>query len=225
MLFPARAMSTPCFLTRVWMIVDPTRCRLLHCCHYVCLLSACRSKGGPFTEVANSIAVSLVRYCDILPADRVFYEAGQACKESGKVNQAFVLTNRFIDIAELMDDGEDTSTLENTDFEQTDVPFEFRIQDVPFITESEREEVRDWVLTMSMDQKVEPVLSMRSCYKCSTRIYEASLTCHSCQVRAKPCVVTGLPVGRGRGELAPEEVFVGFHQGGQFKDYVEFVLR
>jgi intraflagellar transport protein 172 len=207
------------------MIVVLIRSRLLHCCHYVCLLSACRSKGGPFTEVANSIAVSLVRYCDILPADRVFYEAGQACKESGKVNQAFVLTNRFIDIAELMDDGEDTSTLENTDFEQTDVPFEFRIQDVPFITESEREEVRDWVLTMSMDQKVEPVLSMRSCYKCSTRIYEASLTCHSCQVRAKPCVVTGLPVGRGRGELAPEEVFVGFHQGGQFKDYVEFVLR
>lgn len=79
-------------------------------------------------EIANSIALSLVRYCDILPADRVFYEAGQACKEAGKVNQAFVLTNRFIDIAELMDDGEDTSTLENTDFEQTDVPFEFRIQ-------------------------------------------------------------------------------------------------
>lgn len=85
--------------------------------------------------------------------------------------------------------------------------------------------MRDWVLTQSMDQKIEPVLSMRPCYKCSTRTYEASLTCYSCQTRFKPCVVTGLPVGRGRGELSPDEVFMGFHQGGQFKDYVEFILR
>jgi hypothetical protein len=28
-------------------------------------------------EMENNLALSLIRYCDVLPADRVFYEAGQ----------------------------------------------------------------------------------------------------------------------------------------------------
>lgn len=120
----------------------------------------CRSKGGPFSEIAQSTAVSLVRYCDILPADRVFFEAGQACKNGGKLNQAFVLTNRFIDISEMMDEGgDDVGSLENSDFEGTDVPFEFHIQEIQFLPEKEREETRDWVLTLSMDQKVREFVS------------------------------------------------------------------
>lgn len=60
--------------------------------------------------------------------------------------------------------------------------------------------------------QVEPVLSTRACHKCNTQIFEGSLLCSSCNVRFKPCVVTGMPVGRGRGELAAEEVFVNFHR-------------
>ena len=53
---------------------------------------------------AGALALALVRYCDVLPADRVFYEAGQACKRAGKLNQAFVLTNRFLDICDALDE-------------------------------------------------------------------------------------------------------------------------
>lgn len=200
--------------------------RLLHVAHYESLHAVCKSKGGVYAEMQQRLATALIRYCDVLPADRVFYEAGQACKAAGKLNQAFVFTNRFLDICDAMEEAEGTSMIENTDFENTDVPFDFNIQDRTFLGEKERDEVRDWVLTLSVDNKVEPVLSTRACHKCNTQIFEGSLLCSSCNVRFKPCVVTGMPVGRGRGELAAEEVFVNFHSGAfNFKDYVEFTLK
>lgn len=36
-------------------------------------------------EIATCISVSLIRYTDVVPADRAFYEAGSACKNSGKL--------------------------------------------------------------------------------------------------------------------------------------------
>jgi intraflagellar transport protein 172 len=225
--------------------------------HYLGLHAKCRAAGGSLAETEHALALALVRYCDVLPADRVFYEAGQACKRAGKLNQAFVLTNRFLDICDALDEvrprgglwaagvrvlgrerkirllttvakpmqADGSSMIDNTDFENTDVPFAFNLPDRPFVPEKEREEVRDWVLTLSMDQKVEPVLSMKPCYKCSAHVWEAALACPSCKAVFKPCVVTGMPVPRGRGELPPEEVFLHFHQGASFKDYIQFTLK
>ena len=68
-------------------------------------------------EMENNLALALIRYCDVLPADRVFYEAGQACKKAGKLNQAFVFTNRFLDICDAMEEADGSSMIENTDFE------------------------------------------------------------------------------------------------------------
>ncbi len=74
---------------------------------------------------------------------------------TGKLNQAFVLTNRYIDLSETMEEGgEDAASIENGDFEGTDVPFDFHLQETQYLPAKEREEIREWVLTLSMDHKV-----------------------------------------------------------------------
>jgi len=201
--------------------------RLLHCAHFLCLHAAVKGKGGPMAELEQKLATALVRYCDILPADMVFYEAGQACKAVNKLNQAFVFTNRFLDICDAMEEADSSSMIDNADYEATDIPFDFNIPDKrAYLNESEREAVREWVLTLSMDQKVEPVVSTVKCYKCSMPIYEANLSCPKCNTKFKTCCVTGFPVPRPRGELPAEEVFVKFHEGAMgFKDYIDFCVK
>lgn len=53
--------------------------------------------------------------------------------------------------------------------------------------EAQREEVRDWVLTVSMDQRLEQVLP-----RDERGVYEASLVAASTGVRALPCLITGM---------------------------------
>ena len=53
---------------------------------------------------------------------------------------AFVFLNRYLDLTEAMDDP-DAGPLENADFVDTDIPFDFTIPDAHFITEAMREEV------------------------------------------------------------------------------------
>lgn len=54
------------------------------------------------------------------------------------------------------------------------------------LQEEKREEVRDWVLTMSMDQRLEQVLPQDE-----RDTYEASLVAANTGVRSLPCVLTG----------------------------------
>jgi len=49
-----------------------------------------------------------------------------------------------------------------------------------------REEIREWVLTVSMDQRVEQVLP-----KDERGTYEASLVAAGSGIRSLPCVITG----------------------------------
>lgn len=52
--------------------------------------------------------------------------------------------------------------------------------------DAQREEIRDWVLTVSMDQRVEQVLP-----KDERDTYEASLLAANTGIRSLPCVITG----------------------------------
>lgn len=62
--------------------------------------------------------------------------------------------------------------------------------------EAQREEVRDWVLTVSMDQRLEQVLP-----RDERGVYEASLVAASTGVRALPCLITGYPILRNKIEF------------------------
>ena len=72
-----------------------------------------------------------------------------------------MLLNRYLDIADMIEDGGDNadpSLLDNTDFEQTDVPFDkLCIPARPSVSAVFKEQAKEWVLAISLDQRVEQV--------------------------------------------------------------------
>lgn len=74
---------------------------------------------------------------------QAFYEAGLAWYEAGKKNMAFVMLNRFLDLSDAMDEPDSSAAvIENADFADTDIPYDFNIPDRPYANEAQREEVR-----------------------------------------------------------------------------------
>ena len=67
--------------------------------------------------------MALLRHSDVLPADKAFYEAGVAARGVGWDNMAFVFLNRYLDLYEAIEENS-LEMLDNTDFMQTDIPFE-----------------------------------------------------------------------------------------------------
>ncbi|MGH0130651.1 UNVERIFIED_CONTAM: hypothetical protein FKN15_063117 [Acipenser sinensis] len=76
--------------------------------------------------------------------------------------------------------------LDHSDFQDTDIPFEVPLPAKQHVTDDKREEIRDWVLTVSMDQRVEQVLQ-----KDERDTYEASLMAVNTGIRSLPCLITG----------------------------------
>ena len=75
-------------------------------------------------------------------------------------SMAFVLLNRFLDIADIVEDnnGGLTTTLDNSDFELTDIPFEkLLIPNQSSVSDAHREQIKEWVLAVSLDQRVQQV--------------------------------------------------------------------
>ena len=66
--------------------------------------------------------------------------AGYASQEAGRLDMAFVFFNRYLDLTEAMDDP-DAGPVENADFVNTDIPFDFHIPETHYIPEAMREEV------------------------------------------------------------------------------------
>ena len=65
-------------------------------------------------ELKAKAAVGLLRYPALVPADKLFLVAGLACREAGFANLACVLLNRYLDLAEAIDES-DASLLDNAD--------------------------------------------------------------------------------------------------------------
>ena len=55
--------------------------RYLMVAHYLCTRAACVGVA-PLDGIAAKLSVSLLRYTDVLQADRAFYQAGLHCKVS-----------------------------------------------------------------------------------------------------------------------------------------------
>ncbi|CAM9289225.1 unnamed protein product, partial [Laminaria digitata] len=96
---------------------------LLMATHYTCMMDRCREQGGKdCLELASKASITLIRYGDVIPSDKCFYQAGSLCKKLGNENLAFVLLNRYVDLTEAIDEG-NASLLDNSDFaEATNVP-------------------------------------------------------------------------------------------------------
>ncbi|CAE8619758.1 unnamed protein product [Polarella glacialis] len=146
-------------------------------------------------EMVAKISVALCRYCAEFPVDRAFYDAGLECKNAGMINMSFFFLNRFLDIADAIDDPENAA-IDNTDFMETDIPspYDLDLPETNTFQGDKVEEIRDWVLGWSMDQNVQQKMDLRGCDKCGQQIYTANMSCPGCSLKYEPCAVTGYPV-------------------------------
>lgn len=74
--------------------------RHLRISHYLATRAAFQGVEQLDMLVAK-LSTSLLRYTDVLPADKAFYESGLHCKAVGWENLAFVFFNRFLDLSEV----------------------------------------------------------------------------------------------------------------------------
>ncbi|ESP05446.1 hypothetical protein LOTGIDRAFT_228027 [Lottia gigantea] len=168
--------------------------------HYYAVRSAAMGQGS-LESIAMRLSVSMLRHTDIIPADKAFYEAGTMCKAAGSENMAFVFLNRCLDITEAIEDGS-LDMLDHSDFQDTDIPFEIPLPEKPFLSTQQHEEIKEWVLAVSMDQRVAQILP-----KDERNTYEASLVASDTGIRSLPCIITGYPVLRNKVEFSkPDKV-------------------
>jgi len=165
--------------------------------HLMTVRARFREQQSP--ALVAKVSVSLCRYCTEFPVDRAFLEAGMDCKNANQINMAFFFLNRFLDIADAIDDP-DNAAIDGTDFQDTDIPSPYDTDlELPEECSADGkmiEDIRDWVLSWSMDKSVQQALDQRPCDKCRAEIYKATLTCKKCSHEYEPCVVTGFPVLR-----------------------------
>lgn len=79
-------------------------------------------------QLHAKLAIAILRYCDLVRLDKLYYEAGAAAQKQNWLSYAFVLYNRYIDIYEVIQDPDSNTNADNTDFVMTDIPSPF---DVP----------------------------------------------------------------------------------------------
>ncbi|KAE8605809.1 hypothetical protein XENTR_v10015326 [Xenopus tropicalis] len=158
--------------------------QMLLVAHYYSTRSA--SQGVPPLEVvAAKLSISLLRHTDVVPADKAFYEAGMAAKGMGWKNSAFIFLNRFLDLVDAIEEGS-LDALDHSDFQDTDIPFEVPLPARQHVPAEKREEVREWVLAVAMDQRVDQVLPQDE-----RGTYEGSLIARSSGIHSLPCLITG----------------------------------
>ncbi|XP_019769911.2 intraflagellar transport protein 172 homolog [Dendroctonus ponderosae] len=158
--------------------------QLLLISHYYALRCACR-QTTTLKSIGIKISAALLRYTDIIPADKAYYEAGKDFKDDGRTSEAFVFLNHYLDLCEAIEEGEG-QLVDHSDLVQTDFPSNIPIPSRLYLAEDpkEHDNIREWVLAISMDQKVDQVLPIDE-----RQLYESSL-----QPGDLPCLVTGYPI-------------------------------
>uniref|UniRef100_A0A3Q2XZS2 Intraflagellar transport protein 172 homolog n=1 Tax=Hippocampus comes TaxID=109280 RepID=A0A3Q2XZS2_HIPCM len=162
--------------------------RMLLISHYY----ASRAAVAGLEDISAKLSVSLLRHTDLVPADRAFYEAGLACRVSVSLH----FSQRFLPRLHAITDGT-LDSLDHSDFTDTDIPFEVPLPPKPCVPDPQREEIRNWVLTVAVYGRLEQVLP-----RDERNSYEASLVDSNSGLRSLPCVLTGYPVLRNKMEFS-----------------------
>ncbi|XP_076011253.1 intraflagellar transport protein 172 homolog [Genypterus blacodes] len=165
--------------------------------HYYATRSAANGVEQ-LASLAAKLSVSLLRHTEVVPADKAFYEAGVACRAIGWENMAFIFLNHLLDLCDVIEGNLDS--LDHSDFVDTDIPFDIPVPTKHSVTDTQREQIRDWVLTVSMDRRLEQVLPSDE-----RNSYEASLLAANTGICSLPCILTGYPVLRNKIEFASVE--------------------
>lgn len=130
--------------------------------HYYAVRCACKQVATLNTMVAK-ISAALLRYTDIIPADKGFYEAGMDMRALGRDSEAFVFLNHYLDICDAIEDQDGGNSggqlVDHSDLTCTDFPSNIPLPAELYLKNdlSKHDEAKEWVLTVSMDQKVNQV--------------------------------------------------------------------
>lgn len=181
---------------------------LLWIAHYYATRSAALGHKSLDT-LAAKLSISLLRHTDFIPADKAFWEAGQACRQIGWESMGFVFLNRYLDLVEAIEDGS-LDTLDHSSFQNTDIPFEIPLPERLYVGEKDHEEVKEWVLAVSLDQRVSHELPLDD-----RDTYEGSLI----SVNGKqypPCIISGYPVFKNAMEFKREGYYANKDEWNKF---------
>jgi len=74
------------------------------------------------TLLYAKISVAILRYCDLVRLDKLYYEAGVACQKQNYQSLAFMFLNRYLDIYEVIEDPDNNTLGDNADYANTDIP-------------------------------------------------------------------------------------------------------
>lgn len=181
------------------MGTDPTfvtLVKLYNISHLLVVKSTCENGGLP--DIYTRICISLLRYCDELNPEQVFYDAGTACRMRDWSGMAYIFFNRYLDIHEMIEEAgasggsARTVELDNADFLETDIPYRVTLPEETVIDDTMHADVDEYILVECMD--IEPGLRQRPCDQCGKDIYEACLVCPHCTKSYESCIVSGYPV-------------------------------
>lgn len=163
--------------------------KLLEATHFSAVKNGCHSYPE-LSGIVVKASISLLRYTDILHADKCYYDAGNATRSAGLHSEAFVFLNHFLDLEECIEEAGDTNVLDVDDLRVTDFPLEVPLPARLNITQNQREEAREWVLAISMDQKIEQGLPIDQ-----RGVYVGSLTSPTSNTSPlQQCMITGYPI-------------------------------
>lgn len=169
--------------------------RLLMALHFHTLQAT--AKQHNLAALVAQLAIAQLRFVGIVPADRAFLEAGTAAKAAGPQWEgvAFVMFNRMLDIADAVHESHGDVDIDNSDFAGLDVPPPDAWGPLPtpsqlWLSESEVEELRTFVLSKSMDTGHSAVIPPGAVPAAAA-------------ADAPRCVVTGYPVTPSEGIACP----------------------
>ncbi|XP_050421465.1 intraflagellar transport protein 172 homolog [Adelges cooleyi] len=131
--------------------------------------------------------VALLRYTDVIPADKAYYEAGVAAQDGKRFAEAFVFLNHYLDITDAIAEGQN-EMVDDTDLQGTDFPTNVPLPQSLYVLADKHEQVREWILTNAMDRDTHQSLPLDQ-----RQLYPSNLTAPDGSVYPT-CVISGWPV-------------------------------
>lgn len=138
--------------------------QLLLIAHFYTTRAACREVSA-LQSIAVRISIAILRYTELIPIDKAFFEAGMDLRTMNRNSEAFVILNHYLDVCEAIEEGSG-NLVDHSDFACTDFPSSVPIPERMHLQDelNLHEEIREWILAISMDQKVNQVrINMSRC--------------------------------------------------------------
>ncbi|OAF71468.1 hypothetical protein A3Q56_00763 [Intoshia linei] len=155
--------------------------------HYGAIRATCMDQAQGM-KLAAKLSLACLRFCDIIPQDKAFYDAGSICKAAGVENVAFVLLNHFVDISEAIIEASNKNFLDISEFtSKTDFMCESKIPTKCYCSDTTVESIREWLLATSINTNIEQTLPVEANNK-----FESTLPQNSKFTDA--CIISGYPL-------------------------------